>query len=1747
MSANRSTPLVVGVGASAGGIEAFQDFLKALGDSPGFAIVFVQHLDPNGKSLLSRLLRNSTQLDVVDLTGRTRVRTDTIYICPPGGLVELRGGALLLVGDEHDGRQNTQIDHFFHSIGESADERGIGIILSGAGSDGTLGLKAISDFGGMTFAQDADSAKYDSMPRNAATTGVADHVLPPPDIARELMRYVEYLSTSAVPLKGNPLRESIEESIPDIAELLEKETDHHFQHYKASTLGRRIQRRMQVLKIVHVADYVDRLRSDADEVHQLFRELLIGVTAFFRDPESFDRLAKDVLPKLFENRSIDDPVRIWVPGCASGEEAYSIAMLCREYLDNEPTSSADGGPPASVADPRTFQIFASDIDERALAIARQGVYPIGIADHVSEERLTRFFVKKGNRFHVTKEIREAVLFSPHNLISDPPFSRQDLISCRNLLIYLGTHLQKKLIPLFHYSLRPGGYLFLGPSESITSHGDLFRSVSPKHRISQQKGTAIPRTAPLAVRSGIGYPLRTPGTPSPDEDKTDIVQIMQRIVLDEFSPKSVVIDEAGRVICTSGDAGKYLSTGEGVYQNNIIKLAKKGLRIGLRAAMTEAKAKRRRVTHENLSVQTAQGKQRVMLTVQPMMRLGEDSGLFLIVFHDIGLPLNVDDERSDNGEQWGPRGNHDRQADMMIDHLERELASTREDLEKTMQDMDAGNEELKSSNEELLSMNEELQSANEELETSKEEIRASSDAVARANADLENLLRSTQIATVFLDDELNIRSFTPAIAEIYSLIPTDIGRPLEKFVPDVKDMPPLPSPQSVREGDTVEHTILAHSGKSYIRRVLPYRSHTGQTEGIVVTFNDVTQLRESQDLFELLVDASAQIVWITNAEGYVEEDSPSWRTFTGQTYEQWKGHGWLEVIHPDDRDTTMSAWKQVLESGEILSLDYRLRHHSGEYRWTRVRAVAQRNPDGSVKRWVGMNTDIDDQKRAEQELHDSKEQLRIGVQVALLGLGRIDYATDTVTLSSEAAEIYGLGKDKITLRRDQLHAVFHRDDRERIAAQITRSLVPDGDGLCEMDHRVVLPDGQERWISIRNQVYFDRSVDPATPIYATLVARDITYRKLREIELADAKSRLELSLEVSGVAIWSWNMQTDAVISNPALNRIFGFEEDQELTVNDFIRQMDESVRERVRAAIDDAIKNGSTYDQEYPIVLKTGEIRHVRAVGKIERGDGFKPQQFFGVVMDVTDRKQRELDTAQREAHLRRVIDNQLGLVGVIDRHGNLVEVDERWLRIARSRREQLIGKPFADAPWWNYDPDVAAKLNDSMRKAYAGEVVRYDVSLFAHGDDGVLIDFMIAPVFDDDGKVEYLIPSGVDIRERKRIELAQQESERRALQASESKSEFLANMSHEIRTPMTAILGYAELLQGFVDQDEAKHYLQTIRCNGDYLLEIINDILDLSKIEAGRFEVDTERFEPRRVIEDVYSIMGVRAKESGLELDVEYEGRLPKMIQSDAKRLKQILINLVGNAVKFTRKGRVELRVRYDEGMLYFDVMDTGIGMSEEQQRRLFQPFSQGDASVSRLFGGTGLGLAISRRLTEMLGGRIVFSSTEGVGSTFTASIATGKIDADALVDYSIGMRPAIETESPTTEVSLESNCHVLVVDDRRDIRFLSKRILTQAGATVDECEDGQLAVEHMEDCLGKSTCPDLILLDMQMPNLDGYQTARKLRQLGFNGPIIALTADAMQGDMNECLSAGCTDYLSKPIDKTLMLKKVSEILKTL
>ena len=1091
-SSRRDGPIIVGVGASAGGLEAIQslldhlDRLKQSSDSGGevpLSLAVAFHLDPQAKSLLPSVLSKHTSYAVSEIVDGAAIKPKQVYLSPPGAIAEICSGKFQLSDASQSDQRRTPIDYFLTSLARERKLHSIGVLLSGSGSDGAIGLKAVGDSGGMTMVQDPASAKFPSMPQAAIDSLVIDHIGTPEQLAHELWSYAEHVNQ--LYSKGEEAwLEAVADILPHVCEILREAKGHDFKHYKTSTLLRRTLRRLQILKVEVAHQYLDHLKSSSAEIECLFNDLLINVTAFFRDADAFEALQGEVLTKLLHDRHENDTLRIWVPGCASGEEAYTIAMLVRENLNpSEPNCDV--------------QIFATDIDEDALAVARAGKYPIGIADHISPERLERFFIKKGQHYHVAKEIRELCLFSIHNLINDPPFSKLDLISCRNLLIYFGSHLQKKLIPLFHYALKESGFLFLGPSETLGTHRELFKPVSAKHRISQRLPTAI-QVATAFDRAGTVAIPKPPNAPTTDD--TDLYLYMQRIVLDEFAPKSAVVDEEGQIRCASGNLEKYLTVSAGLFQNNIVHLTRSELRVGLRAALKEATTHKRKVIHDALSLRSESGNQRVSVAIQPMPQVGEEAGLFLVLFQDLGDELSTDSLSDGSSEQVTSN---------LVEQLEREVTAIREDLEKTVQELETANEELKSSNEELLSMNEELQSANEELETSKEETQAVNSSLESVNSDLENLLISTQIATIFLDPAGNIRRVTPAATSIYNFLPTDIGRPLTSFTHRAVQMPPVPKYEQVLKSiHPCEDEVELTDGRWFLRRVLPYVQEQGSLDGLVVTFTEISvrkkfeaELKESNDRFRYAVAASRLGVWSWDAASDIVTFDERAAEIFGVTVEPAMTWTQLrELLHQDDRDRAKLAVEASLADRVDYLTEYRVLRPSGSEVWVKASGGGAFNADGTVNGMFGIVEDVTSRRVSEEQIRSSErlyraigESINYGVWVCDSS-GRNLYASpsflDLVGITQEQCASFGWGD------------VLHPDDAVG-TIEAWQNCVR-SEGVWDREHRFKGVDGKWHHILARGVPVRD---DRGEIICWAGINLDVERQKLTESALRESEARL----------------------------------------------------------------------------------------------------------------------------------------------------------------------------------------------------------------------------------------------------------------------------------------------------------------------------------------------------------------------------------------------------------------------------------------------------------------------------------------------------------------------------------------------------------------------------------------------------------------------------------------------------------------
>jgi two-component system CheB/CheR fusion protein len=828
--ANTAFP-IVGIGASAGGLEAIEQFLRHVPEGSGMAFVIVQHLDPTHKGIMSELLQRATRMKVSQVKDRTRIRPDCVYVIPPNRDMTVLHGVLHLFEPAAPRGLRLPIDLFLRSLAQDQQQNSIGVILSGMGSDGTLGLRAIKEMAGVALVQDPATAKFDSMPRSAIEAGLADIVASVEELPEKIIAF----------LNRAPLAERTEDAMADksqsalekVVVLLRAHTGHDFSLYKRNTLYRRIERRMGIHQIDKMAGYVRYLQENSQELDLLFKELLIGVTSFFRDPGVWEQLSQQAVPTLFAGRPPGQLLRAWVPGCSTGEEAYSLAIVLQEAVEK---IQPEGRIP--------IQIFATDLDRDAVDKARQGLFPANIAADVSEERLKRFFIKEEHGYRVRKEIRETVTFAPQNLIMDPPFTKLDILSCRNLLIYLTQEVQKKLIPLFYYSLNPGGILLLGSAETVGNQTDLFSALSGKSRLFRRTESSLPLERVEFPSSFGSRPPMLASVPAP-KPQASLQSLADQLVLQRFSPPAVLTNDKGDIFYVSGRTGKYLEPAAGKANWNVFAMAREGLRYELADGFKEALKKKESVAVRGLKVEIDGGEQGVDLSIQRLDEPGPLQGLVMIVFIDrAAITAAKTAGQSPNSPTRSAR----------LTELERELLQVQGEARATHEEMQTSQEELRSTNEELQSTNEELQSTNEELTTSKEEMQSMNeelqtvnaelqskvDELSRVSSDMKNLLNSTDIATLFLDDNLNVRRFTPQAAKIIKLIPADVGRPITDLASELK-YPELSEDarEILRTLSSAEKPVAARDGRWFMVRIMPYRTLDNRIDGVVITFADIT--------------------------------------------------------------------------------------------------------------------------------------------------------------------------------------------------------------------------------------------------------------------------------------------------------------------------------------------------------------------------------------------------------------------------------------------------------------------------------------------------------------------------------------------------------------------------------------------------------------------------------------------------------------------------------------------------------------------------------------------------------------------------------------------------------------------------------------------------------------------------------------------------------------------------------------------
>nr|WP_295827330.1 chemotaxis protein CheB [uncultured Azospirillum sp.] len=937
---------IVGIGASAGGLEALQRFFDAVPGDSDLAYVVVQHLSPVHKSLMVDLLAKHTEMEVVQATDGVPVQRNTVYLLPPGKHLTIEDGRLRLTTKDAGSGMSLPIDIFLTALARDQGSRAIGLILSGTGSDGTRGLMAIKSAGGFTAVQQPETAQFDGMPRSALATGQIDAALPPEELPTRLIEHARKALTRARPMPARQRREDGDDPLAQIIAVIRSVTGVDFSHYKLATLLRRIERRMQGAGLESMEEYAALLRRNSAETVNLYKEMLIGVTRFFRDEAAFRVLADRVIPSLLANRSSTDMIRVWVCGCASGEEAYSLAILFAEAQERLGRNF-------------DIKIFATDIDQDSIEVASLGEYPRAIAEDVSQERLARFFTARGESYVVSRDIRRMVVFAAHNIMRDPPFTKIDLLSCRNLLIYMDQPLQRKVLSLFQYALRQGGFLFLGTSETL---GDLqgdFHTVDSRNKVFQSLRAGSFRLSRLLVPT-VAAPLARhadDGGSHAMEEGAAIDEAMAAL-MKAYVPPCLLVNEQMTIMHVFGDASSLLKVPPGEATLNVLKMLPSSVAMVTGTALNRAFRSGEEFALSNIPVKDREGVAAISLRVQPYVARKTGRRFALVVLDRANLrPLSVPDSDFDLNADAAER----------IRGLEQELLSRGENLQATIEELETANEELQATNEELLASNEELQSTNEELQSVNEELysvnaeyQAKVEELTEITNDLDNLLRSTEIGTVFLDGDFVIRRFTPAAAGFINIIPRDIGRSIAHLSTNIDYPNFLGDIRKVFDGhEAMERHVRVHDGRWVLTRILPYLTDKNQVGGVVVTFVDVTDTKLAEERLQNVLDSLPEHIAVTDREGRIVMVNAAWHGFAqrnGAPAMERCGVGTnylevcltLEVLEKDGIGRAVHDGLRRILNGEAddFTIEYPC-HSPDEQRWFLMHATRLNDRDGGI--------------------------------------------------------------------------------------------------------------------------------------------------------------------------------------------------------------------------------------------------------------------------------------------------------------------------------------------------------------------------------------------------------------------------------------------------------------------------------------------------------------------------------------------------------------------------------------------------------------------------------------------------------------------------------------------------------------------------------------------------------------------------------------------------------------------------------
>lgn len=1210
--------LIVGIGASAGGIPALKKFFEQVPADSGMAFVVILHLSPDHDSQLAAVLQISAKMPVTQVTEKVPLKPDHVYVISPGRHFLMEDGILAALPTVQMEERRAPVDIFFRTLAECCGERAVCVVLSGTGANGSMGLRRVKERGGAVFVQDPNEAEFNEMPVHSIQTGLVDNILPVAEIPAKIMQYKRNLSLAGKTQGRPPAAEDEEEALQDVLTQLKVRTGHDFVNYKRATLLRRIERRVYIHNQADLADYASFLQDHPDETGALLKDLLISVTNFFRDPTAFDSIRENVIPVLLRKKNADQRVRVWVAGCATGEEAYSMAILFAEQT-------------RGLAETPRVQIFATDIDGNAIMKARDGYYTLNDAADVSPERLENFFVKEGNGYRIRREIREMVMFANHNFLKDPPFSRLDMISCRNVLIYLNQAGQNRALDSFHFALNPGGFLFLGTSESPDSTGNLFDTFNREQHVFRGKEAPMRRSYPLQENTlsftfgaiPMSAPLPAPENLLPETTSLDQVH---RQLLEDQAPPSVLVNEQFEIMRLSVNAGRYLQLPAGDISRNLLKLIRPELRLDLRAALYKAIQLKEPVETGPLTVRIEEKAEAISVMVRPLVH-GEHGpkGFILVLF------LQSEPIKDQKEVVRVPDG-------LASQQLEEELISMTSQLQLANEQHRIHSEQMNASNEELQAVNEELRSAAEELETSREELQSINEELRAVNQEmnikieeiglsknnLQNLINSAEVGTIFLDRAFRISLFTPSVRGIFNLIPGDHGRPLSDITHKLKYNELLDDAESVLDKlHVIEREVLTTDGRTFMMRVLPYRTIDDKINGVVLTFFDISErkrIEEDKLLLAAVVESSEDSVVTVNLEGLITSWNKAAEKLYAYAAADALGKPLTILTLPEDLKNFTRSIDTIRQDQRVGIYDTVRLRKDGENIDLEIVLSPIRNANNTVVGVSSIARDVSIRKQAEARFAETRQSLDITLDAARMGIWSVDFFNKTATTDFRHDRLFGYPEPVTEWDHEILRSRIVGSDRENYDMGYAKAFET---GVVDLQFRITWPDGSVHWLHQLGRVIYN---EQGQPLLMTGITLDVTERRQIEEGVAISEERSRIALQSAGMGAWDWNIDDNKVTWNEQHYMVLGLGPDlSEKPPVFFLQYVHPEDLAQVTKELEKAVEEENVFHSEFRVIRADGgEVRWMTGYGRMVSKQNTHSRHMVGVIYDITHRKMLE-------------------------------------------------------------------------------------------------------------------------------------------------------------------------------------------------------------------------------------------------------------------------------------------------------------------------------------------------------------------------------------------------------------------------------------------------------------------------------------------------------------------------------------------